>query len=183
MSYEDACKAATTQQGLDPMTRHLREAGIPAVVEQTGGFCMVLTVYLNEGHTEWIGITREEFCEGDEQEPGEHAVMFYSAHTEYEGIPLDWCAAPDRVVSLIRAHTNPVETRNSVLSRLPERLNSGPVQTDDSHRHVLGQVWDELFTVYDPAGWLRDVNLWRCTHEQIDDLILLVCTYARKSIC
>jgi hypothetical protein len=44
MSYEDACRAATTRQGLDPVVEALTAVGIEHAVEQTGGFTMVVTV-------------------------------------------------------------------------------------------------------------------------------------------
>lgn len=49
MSYEEACQRATTDQGLDPVTEALSAAGIPHVVEQTGGFTMVVTVKARNG--------------------------------------------------------------------------------------------------------------------------------------
>jgi hypothetical protein len=42
--YERRCQAAATAQGLDPLTEALSAAGIEHAVEQTGGFCMVVTV-------------------------------------------------------------------------------------------------------------------------------------------
>lgn len=42
--YEGACTRATTRQGLDPMVEALTAAGVTHAVEQTGGFCMVVTV-------------------------------------------------------------------------------------------------------------------------------------------
>lgn len=44
MHYDQACIAAATRQGLDPITAALTAAGITHTVEQTGGFCMVVTV-------------------------------------------------------------------------------------------------------------------------------------------
>jgi hypothetical protein len=44
IDYDTACEKATTAQGLDPACEALRAAGIGYDVQQTGGFCMVLTV-------------------------------------------------------------------------------------------------------------------------------------------
>jgi hypothetical protein len=43
-SYEEACRLAASAQGLDPLTAALSAAGVEHEVEQTGGFCMVVTV-------------------------------------------------------------------------------------------------------------------------------------------
>jgi ribosomal protein L21E len=53
--YEAACKRATTNQGLDPVVAVLKGDGIKVVVDQTGGFTMVASVY--HGKT-WFGITQ-----------------------------------------------------------------------------------------------------------------------------
>lgn len=43
-AYAARCAKAATDQGLDPLTAALVAAGIAYDVEQTGGFCMVVTV-------------------------------------------------------------------------------------------------------------------------------------------
>lgn len=48
-SYDEACAAAATNQGLDPITEALTAAGITHEVEQTGGFTMVVTVNVPTG--------------------------------------------------------------------------------------------------------------------------------------
>lgn len=47
--YEQACIDAATRQGLDPITAALDEAGVLYAVEQTGGFCMVVTINQPDG--------------------------------------------------------------------------------------------------------------------------------------
>lgn len=42
--YGAACRWAATDQGLDPISAALRDAGIEHYVDQTGGFCMVVHV-------------------------------------------------------------------------------------------------------------------------------------------
>jgi hypothetical protein len=42
--YDAACERAATNQGLDPVMEALRAADIKYNLEQTGGFCMVVTV-------------------------------------------------------------------------------------------------------------------------------------------
>jgi hypothetical protein len=42
--YDEACREATTRQGLDPVIAALAAARIPHAVEQTGGFTMVVTI-------------------------------------------------------------------------------------------------------------------------------------------
>jgi hypothetical protein len=61
--YAEACDAAATAQGLDPAEAALREhiEALPDVgVEQTGGFCMVLTVTDPRDPTRIFTITSEE---------------------------------------------------------------------------------------------------------------------------
>lgn len=55
MSYEETCKRAATDQGLDPLTaavearkQDLADAGVTYYVEQTGGFTMVATFYIGQ---------------------------------------------------------------------------------------------------------------------------------------
>ena len=49
MDYEAACRKAATDQGLDPLTAALGAAGVGFAVEQTGGFCMAVTVPAEDG--------------------------------------------------------------------------------------------------------------------------------------
>lgn len=55
MGYDEACKAAATQQGLDPITERLTAERIDVNVEQTGGFCMV--AYADAGNDIRMGFT------------------------------------------------------------------------------------------------------------------------------
>jgi len=57
MDYDAACRDAATRQGLDPITEALGDAGVAHAVEQTGGFCMVVTVPEPDGT---YAITAEE---------------------------------------------------------------------------------------------------------------------------
>ncbi len=53
--YDQACKQAATNQGLDPIGALLTEAGIPWNLEQTGGFVMVINVdHVDETFYLWI---------------------------------------------------------------------------------------------------------------------------------
>lgn len=76
MNYDDACKAATTRQGLDPVIAALDAAGVRFTVEQTGGFCMVVTVPAPDGTyaltVDTPGLVLRGFFPGDAwQETGE----------------------------------------------------------------------------------------------------------------
>lgn len=62
--YAEACKRATTNQGLDPMVERLREEGLGFEVEQTGGFTMVIVVSVNNTDQGTYGIT----CDGEDPE-------------------------------------------------------------------------------------------------------------------
>src|SRR2546423_9147409 len=57
-NYGQACLAADTAQGLDPITAVLSDAGIEHEVAQTGGVCMVVSVGGPRQH--WFGITPPE---------------------------------------------------------------------------------------------------------------------------
>jgi hypothetical protein len=61
--YELACRHAATDQGLDPALDLLRAAGLPVVVEQTGGFCMVLAVYGEDRR--YVMVTTQREYDGD----------------------------------------------------------------------------------------------------------------------
>jgi hypothetical protein len=73
--YADACRAAATIQGLDPLTAaanaravELAEAGVSYDVEQTGGFTMVACFYLPYSRCDECGTPMDgagdEGCEG-----------------------------------------------------------------------------------------------------------------------
>jgi hypothetical protein len=59
MSFERAFAEATTEQGLDAVVDALGAAGIPVVVEQTGGHRMVATVHYTD-RSGWLGITKSD---------------------------------------------------------------------------------------------------------------------------
>ena len=69
-TYAEACETYATDQGLDPITRALAAQGIPATVDQTGGFCMCVRVDLVEGGAHWLWLTLgAEFpAKGEEQQ-------------------------------------------------------------------------------------------------------------------
>jgi hypothetical protein len=56
LDYDEACRRAAFRQGLNPVIRALTEAEIAFVVEQTGGFTMVVTVATPDGT---YGITND----------------------------------------------------------------------------------------------------------------------------
>jgi hypothetical protein len=74
--YAARCAAAATAQGLDPVVDALTAAGIESVVEQTGGFTMVVTVR-HDGGT--IAIT----ADGDD--PATYLIGHYPGDTWDEG--------------------------------------------------------------------------------------------------
>lgn len=75
--YERTCRIAATEQGLDPIIETLRAAGIPAVVEQTGGFCMVASIY---GEGRYVGVVRE-----GRRDDGEWGYMVCSNSADFAG--------------------------------------------------------------------------------------------------
>jgi hypothetical protein len=53
-SYERACAAAATDQGLDPIMAALKAGGFEPELWQSGGFCMIVTLVLVNGENYWI---------------------------------------------------------------------------------------------------------------------------------
>lgn len=60
IDYDEACKRAATDQGLDPVVAYLSEQRLPVTIEQTGGFCMVAAVYSESGNYAWISASETE---------------------------------------------------------------------------------------------------------------------------
>lgn len=76
-AYINACAAAATEQGLDPL-RHL-----PGVtIEQTGGFTMVATIHRPDGG--YVGIT----CEADGYLICDYPTPDSEGEVMIEGLPL-----------------------------------------------------------------------------------------------
>lgn len=57
--YDNGCYEAASDQGLAPIALRLAAARIPFTVEQTGGFCMTIGVYLTNKHYIWVANTDE----------------------------------------------------------------------------------------------------------------------------
>jgi hypothetical protein len=55
--YDEACKSAADAQGITKIVAELAARGITAEVWQSGGFCMIAMVELDEG--QFIAITEE----------------------------------------------------------------------------------------------------------------------------
>jgi hypothetical protein len=102
MTYEDRCKWAATNQGLDPIVERLTAEGIDHEVEQTGGFTMVVTVAVPSGT---VAVTAD--TEG-------YAMGFYPGRTWHDG-PTEDSDDPtdafdqtlDQVVAAVRSHQRP----------------------------------------------------------------------------
>lgn len=94
--YDEACKNATTRQGLDPLVARLESENIVGYVEQTGGFCMVMYVRTDDTHE--IGITDD----------GGWLVCEYDTAIEcHEGVTLaSGLESLDEVVAILRGKLN-----------------------------------------------------------------------------
>jgi hypothetical protein len=79
--YEAACKRAATEQGLDPVTEALQAAGLPVIIEQTGGMCMVAAVYDHDPER-WVWIT-----ESYDDPPPAYLVVAYGDVGDYTADP------------------------------------------------------------------------------------------------
>lgn len=75
--YDGACRHAATAQGLDEATAALRLCGLDAIAAQTGGFCMVLTVYGADDW--WIGVTAADDAP---------AFFWVCVYTGDDGVPV-----------------------------------------------------------------------------------------------
>jgi hypothetical protein len=104
MDYEERCRAATTDQGLDPVVAALTAAGIPHTVEQTGGMTMVLTV--PTGPTSFLGVTLSE-SDHDDGYPS-YFVCEYPTLDWEDGETLNDNATLAELVALARERTKPL---------------------------------------------------------------------------
>jgi hypothetical protein len=84
VNYHEACKQATTDQGLDPVVDFLSRADLPVTVDQTGGFCMVAAVY-SKDRSHWVWVTDDGEYFGDQ--PLYH-LGYYTE--EYEEPVAEW---------------------------------------------------------------------------------------------
>lgn len=99
MSYADACRKATTDQGLDPIVDVLTALEIPITVDQTGGFTMVARVQLRDhDDATYLGITEEVH-----QPKPRYLVCRYDGIEDYDPVVLDGDASLLTVVALASA--------------------------------------------------------------------------------
>lgn len=84
LTYEEACKQATTDQGLDPVVDFLSRGDFPVTVDQTGGFCMCAAVYTRD-RTAWVWISTE----WEDDENGERVYLLGYYRDDSEGMELD----------------------------------------------------------------------------------------------
>lgn len=80
-SYDEACAFHCTQQGLDPVLKVLTDAGLKAVLEQTGGFVMTVGVYDVWEPSTYVWITSADQYDGG---PG-YLVIKYHEDDRYNG--------------------------------------------------------------------------------------------------
>jgi len=69
--YDERCKYHADAQGATAVAEELRAQGIAVTIEQTGGFCMVPTIY--GGNDVIIMVTRMD-CDADRYEVGVYNV-------------------------------------------------------------------------------------------------------------
>ncbi|GLX06720.1 hypothetical protein [Microbispora sp. NBRC 16548] len=90
--YDRGCFYAAFHQGLAPIALRLAAAGIPFAIDQTGGYCMTIGVYLTSDREHWIWVNNPAEC----AEPGTpvddlrwYAARYYPEHDDY---PEHWAA-------------------------------------------------------------------------------------------
>jgi hypothetical protein len=116
--YDDACRAAATDQGLDPLRAALDAAGIRHELEQTGGFCMTVGVYRHDLRYLWA-------TEVGVYEPDREYRYLVCEYDEQTGEQLDTLAdgvTTDQAVGVIDAW----------LTRGPEPAELAEVERDDA---------------------------------------------------
>ncbi|MBB2749244.1 UNVERIFIED_ORG: hypothetical protein FHR35_009157 [Microbispora rosea subsp. rosea] len=84
--YDRRCFHSAFNYGLAPIALRLAAAGIPFSVDQTGGFCMTVGVYLTKDREHWIWVNNPAEC----AEPGTpvddlrwYACRYYPEHDDY----------------------------------------------------------------------------------------------------
>lgn len=60
--YDNACHHAALHQGLAPIALRLAAANIPFTVDQTGGYCMAIGIYLTTDREHYIYVTNVAEC-------------------------------------------------------------------------------------------------------------------------
>ncbi|WP_188186944.1 hypothetical protein [Nonomuraea sp. SYSU D8015] len=179
---EEARMSALVSQGLEPMRARLeqedsdREARgeeIPWGIGDNDPHMIILWIHL--AHDALLGITRTEIAEVDNSSPDGWWVCHYRNHDAYmlgEATNLDYNASGDRVVALIDAHLYPERIRAQIT--VPERGNTtqagGISEWQDSALYGL-------ITTRDVPPWFRSIDLSQYSSDQVNDLILLACTY------
>ncbi|MBS2550484.1 hypothetical protein KGQ19_26795 [Catenulispora sp. NL8] len=153
-SYGQACLAAATSQGLDPITAALSAAGIEHDVAQTGGFCMVVSV--NGPRKHWFGITASE----KPGSAGHWLLVRYSSAGYDEGHVLGWAVPTDAVIDLLTRHqratrTAPVQSTNPGMRTAPARAVAA---VSDAVNAAVDQLTEELPRVF--ADHRNDLGDW-----------------------
>jgi len=143
LTYEDACKRAATDQGLDPITDALTAQGIEHRVAQTGGFCMVVEVPLGDSGA-YVGIT------ADGPSPERPCLVCYVSALAAQGEEEDEVIAHD--VSMVEM-VNVVQAER-VIARYDEVVHANQTPTVDT----VGQVAACTFGEYGAFGEVLDLT-------------------------
>lgn len=181
--YLDACTLGAREQGLDPVYRHLKNRGLPVVIEQTGGFCMVAGVY-SRARDLRVWITEDEdyaYGERRTQGPPRYLVVVYEDADEWsgdEGTVLAERATLENVPALVAAaldYPHAVDTfghvdrEQSAVSVELEACEPEGLPAELAQHHVRGEQ------VHDGGrfGWPE----WRYTGTVSRLLDFLDCQY------
>jgi hypothetical protein len=162
--YADACRRATTAQGLDPIIGALAAAGVVHDVEQTGGFCMMVRVPTPRSHH--FGITVTEQSGTDRS--GHWLVVRYSDIEYDDGEVIGEAMPTDEVIALLRAHLPAALTLTGPAQSAPAPTLTGP--EDVAVRpEVVQAVTDAVNTAVDQLK--EELDVWE---GAVDDLLNLV---------
>lgn len=99
--YFNAITSASKEQGTEAISEALTKAGIPNIVEQTGGFCMVVFVY-SKNHKKAIMINSTGLAFSPDLEDYDNEIELTPSDfvgDEYEGCNPEVCA---QLVELVK---------------------------------------------------------------------------------
>jgi hypothetical protein len=173
---------------LEPMRARLehedsiRAEEIPWYVDNKDSNIYVLWIVL--GNDALLGITP-----GDGERPDgteTWLVNWYRDEDEYrseddrELLSFGADLSADRVVAIIDAHLYPEQTRERITSVSEATLNQGHAKHTSFATDDQIAAWHGLQDTRDLPSWMRQVQTFRYLSEEVDDLILLACTYPTR---
>lgn len=148
MSYNDAVRQATIDQGLDLPILVLNAAGLPAEAFQSGGFCIIATVRALDGG--WVGITASEEAEG------RFLVCAYLSDDDEGDVVVpdaELGHLADYVRGFITRHGGAAVTVETYAHALATELLKAQAEEPKRYRDV--RTWEDLHAVADANDFIQ----------------------------